>query len=318
MSKSILVVENLFKIFRTGTFLSKLLSKYEEFIAVDNISFELKEGEILGILGPNGAGKTTTIQMLLDLLTPTRGKITYFGKDLFTHKTKIMEHVAFASSYLKLPSALTVYETLIIYSKIYGLSHGLQKKEIEKNLEFFGLEKVKDRLTKHLSAGQLTRLALAKSFLPKPKILLLDEPTAALDPDIAQQIRKYILQERKYSNLSVLFTSHNMYEVEEMCDRILVLKNGKIIASETPKNLTSKVRTSHVKLMLENKKELLLNYLEERKLNYKFEGNFIDIDIVEYKISDLLIDLSKLGINYSQISIDKPSLEDYFLQISKL
>lgn len=312
MNSKIVEVKNLTKIFDT----KKAFSKPESFTAVDNISFDLHSGEILGFLGPNGAGKTTTIQMLLGLLTPTSGSISYFGKDFFTNKTQIMEKISFASSYLKLPSALSVLETLEIYGQLYCLPTNLRKERIAKNLEFFKLEKLKNRLTKHLSAGQLTRLMLAKAFLPEPSIILLDEPTAALDPDIAYQIRKYIL-EKQTEGLSVLFTSHNMYEVEEMCDRILVLKEGRIIASETPKNLASAVKVSHVQLFITSRIEALINLLEHKNLSYKLEGNFVNIDVAEDKISNLLLSLSKQEIEYNQISIKKPTLEDYFLEISR-
>lgn len=309
----VLSVNNLVKTFKTGG----IFKKSESFTAVNNISFQLQDSEILGLLGPNGAGKTTTIQMLLGLLTPTSGSINYFGKDLLKDRSEIMQKVTFASSYLKLPGSLSVEENLNIYGKIYSLPTNLRKSQIEKNLDIFGLKQIRSRLTKNLSAGQLTRLMLAKAFLPEPKIILLDEPTAALDPDIAMQVRQFILDQRKNLNVSVLFTSHNMAEVEELCDRVLILKNGTILASETPAKLAATVKISKLHLVVSENLNQLITYAQKKHLPFKIEHNSITMDIDEHQIADLIFDITKLEVKYTQISIDKPTLEDYFLEISK-
>lgn len=307
----VLRVQNL-----TKTFISKkIFRKSESFTAVNNISFDLRPGEILGILGRNGAGKTTTIQMLLGLLTPTTGSIFYFGKDFFSNRSSIMQEVSFASAYLKLPGSLTVEENLKIYADIYTIARDQKQNRIDTNIELFGLSKLRNRLTRNLSAGQLTSLMLAKAFLPKPKIVLLDEPTAALDPEIALQVRNFIAHERKNSGVSIIFTSHNMAEVEELCDRVLILKDGAIIASETPAHLAATVKISHVKLLITAGIERLVGYLQEKQYVHKTDGAFITIDIEEHQIADLLTYIVAQHITYSQISIDKPTLEDYFLQI---
>ncbi len=312
MQNTILSIKNLTKVFKSGGIFNP-----KEFIAVNDISFNLDSGKILGLLGPNGAGKTTTINMLLGLLNPTSGSIEYFDKNLSKYRSEIMLDVSFASSYLKVPTSLTVEENLNFYGKIYCLDRTFRKKQIEKNLNVFGLEKIRSRLAKNLSAGQLTRLMLAKAFLPNPKIVLLDEPTAALDPDIAFTIRKFILEQRKSLGTSILLTSHNMSEVQEMCDRIVVLKDGKILTSGHPNELASKVRISKVHLLVTHNLDKLINYLQENNLNYKLDQNSIEIDIDEYKIADLIYSITELNVKYVQISIDKPSLEDYFLEISK-
>lgn len=312
-NKPILTVNNLVKTFKTGG----LIKKQESFTAVNNISFELQEGEILGLLGPNGAGKTTTIQMLLGLLTPTSGSINYFGKDLLKERSEIMQKVSFASSYLKLPGSLSVEENLNIYSKIYCVPAELRSPRIEKNLDIFGLKEIRSRLTKNLSAGQLTRLMLAKAFIAEPKVILLDEPTAALDPDIAMQVRQFILDQRKNLNVSVLFTSHNMSEVEELCDRVLILKNGTILASETPEKLAATVKKSKIHLVISENLVQLITYAQEKNLPFKVEHNSITLDIDEQHIAEFILDITKLNVKYTQISIDKPTLEDYFLEISK-
>jgi ABC-2 type transport system ATP-binding protein len=310
---SLLQVAHLTKIFKSGGF----FKKQENFTAVDSIDFELKQGEILGLLGPNGAGKTTTIQMLLGLLTPTSGTVRYFGTDFHKNRSAVMQQVSFASSYLKLPDSLSIEENLHLYGKLYCLPRDILKAQIEKNLAIFGLTKIKNRLTKNLSAGQLSRLMLAKAFLPNPKIVLLDEPTAALDPDIALQVRTFILEQRKNLDISILFTSHNMAEVEHLCDRVLILKAGKIIANQTPENLAATVRSAKIVLNITHNLEKLITYLKENTILYKIDKQFIEINTDEHAIADLLSTFAQLEIKYCQISIDKPTLEDYFLEISK-
>ncbi|MCK9543012.1 MAG: ABC transporter ATP-binding protein [Novosphingobium sp.] len=299
---------------------NNLTKKFSNFIAVDNISFGLKQGEILGLLGPNGAGKTTTINMLLDLLTPSSGFIEYFGQDFQSNKQNILEQISFASSYIKLPRSLTVYENLKFFGKIYCLENNFLRVQIEKNISIFGLDSVKDRLTKDLSAGQLTRLMLAKAFLSNPKVILLDEPTAALDPDITLVIREFILKERESLNISILLTSHNMIEVQEMCDRVIMLKDGKILDIDTPQGLASRVKISKVRLLVSENFKELVNYLKKINLNYRSIHNlhnFLEIDISEQKIPELIFDITHIGVKYTQISIERPSLEDYFLKIAK-
>lgn len=286
------------------------------FTAVDNISFELKKGEVLGLLGANGAGKTTTIQMLLGLLTPTSGQISYFGENFFKNRSQIMERVSFASSYLKLPASLTVRENLDFYGRLYGLSKDLKEKYIAKNLELFDIVKNQNQLTRSLSAGQLTRLMLAKAFLANPSIVLLDEPTAALDPEIAFQVRKFVLEQKNSFGTSMLFTSHNMAEVEEICDRVLILRNGKIIDCDTPSNLASKMKRSRLHLLVAEDSAKLEAFLNQQSLIFKISQNsFFEIDLQEDEVCLILAQIMSLGLKYSQISVQKPTLEDYFLDV---
>lgn len=291
--------------------------KKSEFLALDDISFSLKSGEILGLLGPNGAGKTTTIQILLSLMTPTSGTICYFGKDFLKKRSEILQHVSFASTYVKLPGKLTIFENLDIYARLYEMPRGIRLEKIEKHLKFFGMWNLKDKETATLSAGQLTRVMLAKAFITDPKIVLLDEPTAALDPDIAQDVRVFVKEQQKQFGISILFTSHNMDEVTEVCDRVLVLKKGKIIANSTPAQLASTVSTAHIELIITENSDILENYLKRNNFVYLFEKNKIKIQLNEQDIAKLLLDISRAGVSYSYIAIEKPTLEDYFLNISK-
>lgn len=309
-----LIVKNLTKKFETSSFFK--LREKTSFVAVDNISFNLQEGEILGLLGANGAGKTTTIHMLLGILTHTSGQIEYFGKNFFKHKSEILQNVSFASTYVNLPSHLTINENLLIHGRLYGFSGVELNHRIEKFLKFFDMWSLRGRLFSGLSSGQRTRVALAKAFLTSPKIILLDEPTASLDPDIAHQIREFILEQQRNFGLSVLFTSHNMDEVAYVCNRVLVLQNGKIIASDKPENLASSVSMTKVQLVVGDGLKRTINFVEKMKLNYKLIERSIEIEINEHQVAQLLSGLAHESVSYSEISIARPTLEDYFLQIA--
>ncbi len=215
-----------------------LIKQFGDFTAVNDISFDLRPGEILGLLGPNGAGKTTTIQMLLGVVKPTSGSIQMFGRELETDREVILRQVNFSSTYVSLPQALTVEENLWVMARLYGLPQiQLRIDAIVKQLE---MEEFRHKVTRKLSSGQSARLGLAKAFLTEPKILFLDEPTASLDPDIAQKIRSFLKEERRVSGLSVLYSSHNMHEMEEMTDRIIFLQRGKIVAEGTAQEIVAR------------------------------------------------------------------------------
>lgn len=303
MKDVVLEVKNIKKVFGT-------------FTAVDDISFSLEKGEILGLLGPNGAGKTTTIQMLLGMLTPTSGSISYFGKDLKKHREEILEQINFSSTYTNLPWYLTVKENLTYLSYLYDIKN--RKERVNKLIEAFRLEKLLKKGIGELSAGQMTRVNIAKAFLNEPTVLLLDEPTASLDPDVASYIREFIESEKERFNISILFTSHNMAEVEELCDRVIFINGGKIIANDTPEKLAKSIEWCHVELYIDNHMDQMLQYCKDEKLESKIHGKkYITITVKEKSIADFLQGITKKGVGYSEISIEKPSLEDYFLQMSK-
>lgn len=217
---------------------SHLTKRFGDFTAVSDVSFAIKPGEILGLLGPNGAGKTTTIQMLLGLVTPSGGSIHMFGLDLTAHREAILQQVNFSSTYISMPQSLTVEENLWVVARLYGLSDIARRvDDIVKKLE---MEEFRLKVTRKLSSGQMTRLTLAKAFLTEPKILFLDEPTASLDPDIAHKIRALLKEERRSSGLSILYTSHNMREMEEMSDRIIFLQRGKLVAEGTAQEIVTR------------------------------------------------------------------------------
>lgn len=220
---------------------SHLTKRFGDLIAVNDLSFEVARGENVGLLGPNGAGKTTTIQMILGLTTPTSGKIEVLGFDVSKHRREILQRVNFSSAYISLPTNLTVWENLNIFGRLYGVSS--RRRRIEELLELFEISHVKKRVTGALSSGQLTRLNLCKAFLNNPEVLFLDEPTASLDPDIAAKVRHILSALQKERNLTMIYTSHNMHEIETMCDRVLFLSRGRVVAQGTPAEILERART---------------------------------------------------------------------------
>ncbi len=311
----ILEVQNLTKTYHSGFW---PFQKIQTFTAVNSISFNVKKGEIVGFLGPNGAGKTTTIQMLLGTLTPTSGTISYFGSDFASNRIDALKRIGYASGYDRLPGQLTVLENLHIIGRIYGMPADKRTSQIESLLKFFRMWDKRDKQMKSLSAGQTTRVLLAKAFLADPDIVLLDEPTASLDPDVAHEVRQFILAQRKERNISLLITSHNMDEVTELCDRVLVLKNGSIIADNTPEQLAQSIAKAHIHLsFVHNEYEKAINYLNTHVTPYKTNAHEISIELDEHAIAQFLAELAGNQILYSHIAIDKPTLEDYFLSIAR-
>lgn len=311
---TVLTVNKLTKQFTSGLWPFQTPKTYT---AVDGISFQLEKNEILGLLGPNGAGKTTTIQMLLGTLTPSGGSISYFGKDFAIDRIAALKRIGYASGYDKLPARLTIAENLDIIGRIYGLSYSVRMGKIEKLLKFFGIWEMRDRQTGTLSAGQATRVMLAKAFICDPDIVLLDEPTASLDPDIAHEVRQFILAQRKERGISILITSHNMDEVTELCDRVLVLRKGTIIADDTPELLASSTSKVRVHITISGELDPVLAYLRQMQLLHSVQANHLTIELDEHAIAQFLAALGERKIMYSHISIDKPTLEDYFLSIAK-
>ena len=216
-----------------------LEKKFKDFTAVNNINFCIDEGQTLGVLGPNGCGKTTTIGMLLGLIKPSNGKILINEENFENlNREKILSKFNFASPYVELPKKLTVKENLEIYGRLYGvkdLTNKIQEISSDLNLDLFLNKK-----TGELSSGQKNRVSLAKSLINNPKILFLDEPTASLDPDIGDFVRKYIEEYKSKNKVSILLASHNMKEVERLCSKIVMMKQGKIVDQGTCGELVSK------------------------------------------------------------------------------
>ena len=215
-----------------------LSKSYKTKNAVNNINFKINENEIVGLLGPNGCGKTTTIGMILGLLKPTSGQVLINGKNIENNKISILHKMNFISPYIELPKKLTVKQNLIVYGKLYNI------KNLNERINFLS-EKLRlgdllDKITGELSSGQKNRVSLAKALINDPTVLLLDEPTAALDPETADFIRTFLEKLREEKKISVLLASHNMDEVKRLCNSVMMMKDGNIVDSGTPEDLIKK------------------------------------------------------------------------------
>ena len=206
--------------------------------AVKNISFEIKENEIIGLLGPNGSGKTTTIGMILGLLKPTSGEVLINGLKIEDNPIKILQKINFISPYIELPKKLTVKQNLIVYGKLYSVKNLNEK--IDYLVSKLRLENLLNRVTGELSSGQKNRISLAKAIINDPSVLLLDEPTASLDPEIGDFVRTFLENYKKEKKVSILLASHNMDEVTRLCSSIMMMKNGLIIDQGKPNDLIKK------------------------------------------------------------------------------
>ncbi|MCB5944204.1 ABC transporter ATP-binding protein [Acidocella sp. KAb 2-4] len=215
-----------------------LVKRYPHTLAVDHISFTLAPGQILGLLGGNGAGKTTTIAMLLGLLVPSAGRITVLGHDMARDRFAALARMNFSSPYIALPARLSVYENLAVYGHLYNVPN--LKRRIAELAEQFHLTTLLKRPAGELSAGQKTRVALAKSLINQPELLLLDEPTASLDPDTGDYVRGVLEDYRRARGAAILLASHNMGEVERLCDNVLMLKTGRIVDRGPPAELIAR------------------------------------------------------------------------------
>jgi ABC-2 type transport system ATP-binding protein len=214
---------------------TELRKRYAETVAVDGISFEVGANEIVGLLGPNGAGKTTTINMVLGVLEPSAGTIRVEGVDLARERSRALERTNFAAVYAPLPGNLTVAQNLRFFGLLYGVRRLAER--IDALLDQLELRRFRDTKCGVLSSGEQTRVALAKALLNEPQLLLLDEPTASLDPATAREVRARIRASAREGTGGVLWTSHNMYEVEEVCDRVLFLSRGRILLEGDPRSL---------------------------------------------------------------------------------
>ncbi|HKH20385.1 MAG TPA: ABC transporter ATP-binding protein [Gammaproteobacteria bacterium] len=226
---------------RTGHYaieVSGLNKRFDEVDVVKNISFEVEHGRTYALLGANGAGKTTTLAMLLGLLIPTSGRIFVLGVDMLRDRYRALPRMNYASPYVDLPQRLTVRQNLKVYGRLYGASKLAQR--IDELAAQLDLEDFIDRSYRNMSSGQKTRVALAKALLNKPEVLLMDEPTASLDPDTADRIRTYLEDYQRATRATLLLASHNMLEVERLCDKVLMMRAGRIVDRGTPRELVTR------------------------------------------------------------------------------
>jgi ABC-2 type transport system ATP-binding protein len=217
---------------------SGLIKRFDDTVAVAGIDFTLTQGMTAALLGGNGAGKTTTLSMLLGLLVPTVGAIAIFGEDMLRHRHRVLPRMNFSSPYVDLPHRLTVRQNLLVYGRLYGIDR--RKERIAELAADLQIEPFLDRQTGKLSSGQRSRVALAKALLNTPELLLFDEPTASLDPDTADWVRSYLESYRARTGATILLASHNMGEVERLCDMVMMMRAGFIVDRGTPRDLIAR------------------------------------------------------------------------------
>ena len=215
-----------------------LSKKYKDKVAVTNINFKINENEMVGLLGPNGCGKTTTIGMILGLLKPSNGKVLINGIEIEKKRVDLLNNLNFISPYIELPKKLTVKQNLEVYGRLYDVKN--LKKKIEMLTEKLRLSEIINKLTGELSSGQKNRVSLAKSIINNPAVLLLDEPTASLDPETGDFVRSFLESYQKENKASILLASHNMSEVERLCSSVLMMNKGSIVDSGKPEQLIKK------------------------------------------------------------------------------
>lgn len=218
--------------------IDQIVKRFDDFTAVDGVSLNVQGGETVGLLGVNGAGKTTLMNMILGLITPSAGSIRAFGMDLSKHRIEILQRTNFCTTYATLPGNLKVHHNLEIFARLYHVKH--VKEKVAELLELLEISHLADKITGQLSAGESTRVNLAKALLNDPELLLLDEPTASLDPDIADKVRKLVRRVQRERHPAILYTSHNMRDIEEVCDRVMFLHEGNILAEGTAEQITDR------------------------------------------------------------------------------
>src|ERR1700749_3546887 len=226
-----------------------LVKRYPSAVAVDGVSFSVVRGTTAALLGGNGAGKTTTLSIVLGLLLPTSGKVEVLGEDMLRHRYRVLPRMNFSSPFVDLPHRLTVRQNLLIYARLYGLpDRGERGENVARDLQ---ISAFLERPAGKLSAGQKTRVALAKALLNDPELLLLDEPTASLDPDTGDWVRRYMEEWRARTGATILMASHNMSEVERLCSEVLMMKEGHIVDRGSPQELINRLgRTTSEEVFL--------------------------------------------------------------------
>lgn len=293
-----------------------LVKHYGSFKAVNGISFTVPRGKVIGLLGPNGAGKTTTIQMLLGITTPTSGQIDYFGWDFAQNRQACLQKINYASAYNTLQFRISVWENLLVFAGLYSIPKPQQK--IEELLDYFKITRLKNEKYQNLSSGEQTRVNLAKALLNDPDLILMDEPTASLDPDIADKTLSLIEELREHHQTSILFTSHNMSEVARICDEVIFLDHGRIVKQDNPLQLSKTAGKAELSLVYEGKREDMEAFLQKRHRRGKFKHDYqVSFTLREGEIAEDIQAISARGLKILDIEIKKPDLEDVFMSIAR-
>ncbi len=293
-----------------------LRKQFGSFDAVKGISFIVPHGKVVGLLGPNGAGKTTTISMLLGILTPNSGSIRYFGQDFAHHRYECLARINATSAFSEQLSRITVRENLTVFAHLYGVAN--PQRRIDELGERFGLMPLMNRVYFDLSSGQKTRANVVKSLLNDPDLILMDEPTASLDPDVADNLLTVIETLRTERSVSVLYTSHNMSEVTRICDEVIFLDHGTIVAQDTPLGLTKRLTHATLTMTFDATQTKVRSFVATHKLDATFpRKNIVTIATEEVDIPKLIFGLGQADVWITNIDIQKPTLEDVFLDIAR-
>ncbi|PWU15714.1 MAG: hypothetical protein C5B45_02095 [Chlamydiae bacterium] len=283
--------------------------------AVDGISFEINPGEIFGLLGANGAGKSTVINILTGITTLDSGEVKILGKDITKHTEYVKSKTNVATAYSSLSSNLTVYQNLLVYARLFGIHNA--KSRIYECLYDFEIAAIQDRKIDKLSSGEKARVNLAKAFLNNPILLLLDECTVGLDPDIADKIRTIIKKHQSKNDTGILFTSHYMPEVEYLCDRIAFMANGKIICIDSPERLIEKYSSNLISVRLHDDIDKLEAWLLKQNIPiFKKENRLIQFR-AQASGTSVVRELFKANLLVEHFEIKKITLEDIFIKISR-
>ena len=275
------------------------------------ISFRLDKGRVLGLLGPNGAGKTTTIHMLVGLTLPDGGRISYFGQDLHKHRRDCLQRINFTSSFNTLQGRISVWENLRVFADLYSVRDPARK--VRELAEAFDIVDLLPQRFLTLSAGQKTRVNLVKSLLNDPEIILMDEPTASLDPDIADRTMAILESLKASRNLSMVYTSHQMDEVSRICDEVIFMDKGRIVAHDSPNGLVKRIAATQLRVVFSGDGSRIQSQLPEAEV----KGNVVKLTTTEARIPRAILAIDAAGVTITDVDIKKPSLEDVFLQIAR-
>jgi ABC-2 type transport system ATP-binding protein len=310
-----------------ATNLTKIFN--QETRAVDGITFSVEEGEIYGLLGPNGAGKTTTIKMLLALIKPDYGGVRILGIDALKYQTKAKQMIGSVPQEVSADGDLTGYENLLIFAKLYFINDGSErKKRIHDALEYMGLLERADDLVKHYSGGMMRRLEIAQALVNRPRILFLDEPSIGLDPSVRREVWRHIKSLNRDFKITVMMTTHDMNEADELCDRVSIMNAGKIVATGTPEDLKKSIGGDVITIRkaASEKGNAPQQVLQRFRLpedigtivsESEEESLVIPKKKGEEAIPKILAEYQKAGIPVLSISLSRPNLDDVFLKYTK-
>jgi ABC-2 type transport system ATP-binding protein len=293
-----------------------LTKKYGELIAVNNVSFEVKEGEIFGLLGPNGAGKTTLISMLCTILRPTSGTAKVNGFDIVKEEDEVRKSIGIVFQDSSLDNRLTGMENIELHASLYGVPKNERKKRIKEVLELVGLEDKADILVRNYSGGMKRRLEIARALIHYPKVLFLDEPTIGLDPQTRVNIWEYIVKLAKREKITIFLTTHYMEEADFLCNRVAVIDEGKIIAIDSPENLKRKIGGDALIIEAgekEKTKEVVSKLSFVKKVSEVDGKIYVNIENSEENLPSVFEALRSNNIKIKSISVRKPSLNDVFI-----